>query len=63
VHSPVVEFVDESEMVEEILRWYVNKHPRSSEFIFGWDPKRDDLEKTDLTSLVESIRIVRLGLG
>ncbi len=63
MHSPVVEFVDEPEMVEEILRWYVNKHPRSSEFIFGWDPKRDDLEKTDLTSLVESIRIVRLGLG
>ena len=61
-YNPIVEFVDEPETIEEIMRWYVRKHPRSSGFIFGWDPKRDDPEKTDLTSLVETIKIVKLDL-
>lgn len=61
-YSPVVEFVYEPETIEEIMRWYVRKHQRSSGFIFGWNPKRDDPEKTDLTSLIETIKIVKLDL-
>jgi len=61
-YSPIIIFVNEPETIEELLRWNVKEHPRSSRFIFGWDPKRDDPEETDLTSLVEIIKIVKLGL-
>jgi deazaflavin-dependent oxidoreductase (nitroreductase family) len=60
--TPIVEFIEEDEEVEEILRWYVKMHPRSSKMIFGWDPSRDDPEKTDLTSLIKTFKIVKLSL-
>jgi deazaflavin-dependent oxidoreductase (nitroreductase family) len=60
-YSPIIELIEETEALEEILRWYVKKHPQSSKMIFGWDSKRDDPETTDLTSLVNAIKIVKLS--
>ena len=62
-YTPIVEFINEPEVVEEILRWYVKKHPRSSNIFFGWDPKQDDLETSDLTSLIDVIKIVKLNFN
>ncbi len=61
-HEPEVDFIDEPEVVDETLRWYVKRHPRSSRIIFGWDPRRDDPATTDLSSLVDVMKIVRLGI-
>jgi hypothetical protein len=61
-YSPGVNFIDDPALVEEIMRWYVNKHPRSSKMIFGWDSKKNNLETTDLSFLLDAIRIVKLNL-
>ena len=61
-YHPEVEFIEDSVIVEEMIRWYVKKYPRSSKMIFGWNPNRDDSEETDLTSLVKVIKIVKLSL-
>ena len=61
-YEPAVELIEEPEVIEETLRWYVKKHPRSSSVIFGWDPRRDDPTTTDLSSLVDVMKIVKLGI-
>ena len=61
-YNPRVEFIDDPAQVEEIMRWYIEKHPRSSKMIFGWEPEKDSLETTDLGSLFDDIRIVRLNI-
>jgi hypothetical protein len=57
-----VEIVSDPELVEDYLKWYIEKHPRSSHYLFGWDPKRDTLETIDLSSLVKLITIVELRI-
>jgi deazaflavin-dependent oxidoreductase (nitroreductase family) len=59
--TPVVEFIDDSEKIEEIMRWYIQKFPGSGKMLFGWDPKKDNIENADLSSLSEAIKIVQLG--
>lgn len=59
-HKPIVEIVDDPEVVEDILGWYVKKHPHSSTVIFGWDPKRDYPIITNLATLVDDIKIVKI---
>ncbi len=60
-YNPSVEFIDEPEAIEETMRWYVKKYPRSSTMLFGWDPKKDDPETADIASLVDAIKIVKLN--
>jgi deazaflavin-dependent oxidoreductase (nitroreductase family) len=58
---PEVELVSDPDKVEEYLRWYIDKHPRSSHFLFGWDPKKDNLGDIDLSSLVKLMTVVKLS--
>ncbi len=43
----------------ELLQWYVKKFPRDAKFLFGWDSKSDDPEKTDLSGFAKLIEIVQ----
>jgi deazaflavin-dependent oxidoreductase (nitroreductase family) len=61
-HNPKVEIIGGNEVIEDYLKWYIQKHPRSSRLIFGWDPKIDNLHTTDLTSLINMIKIVKLSV-
>jgi deazaflavin-dependent oxidoreductase (nitroreductase family) len=63
MYEPLVDFISEPEELEEYLRWYINAYPKSSRFLFGWDPKRDDLETSDLSSLVNILKIVKLDIN
>ena len=62
-YEPVIELLTEPKIIEEYLRWYLKEHPRSSRFLFGWDLKRDSLETSDLTSLVNILKIVKLDVN
>lgn len=43
----------------KLLQWYVKKFPRDAKFLFGWDPKHDDPEETDLTHFASLIEVVK----
>lgn len=43
----------------DLLKWYVKKFPRDAKFLFGWDPKLDDPEKTDLSYFASLIEIIQ----
>ena len=58
--KPTVEFIDDPAKVKEIMYWYIQKFPRSSKMLFGWEPKKDNIETADLSSLAESLKIVQL---
>jgi len=58
--KPAVEFIDDQDKIKEIMHWYIQKFPGSSKMLFGWDPKKDNLETADLSSLAEALKIVRL---
>jgi deazaflavin-dependent oxidoreductase (nitroreductase family) len=61
-YHPSIEFIEDYTLATDILRWYIEKHPRSSQFLFGWNQKKDNLETADLKFITDSIRIVRLNL-
>ena len=58
--KPEIHFLESQEEKLEMMKWYVQKHSRSAQFLFGWDPQRDNPETTDLTYLVSVVEIVRL---
>jgi len=43
----------------ELLQWYVRKFPLDAKFLFGWNPKSDDPEETDLTYFANLIEIIQ----
>ncbi len=43
-----------------VFHWYVSKHPMAAKALMGWDKKKDDPEKTDLSFLAENIVVIRL---
>ena len=55
-----IEFVESVEDKKQIMSWYVTKHPKAAKMLFGWDPKKDDPETTDYSSMIKLISIVRL---
>lgn len=58
--TPEVEIVEGETEKEEILRWYVANHPFLASKLMGWDPVKDDPEKTDLFPLASMLEILRL---
>ncbi|MHA1302487.1 MAG: nitroreductase/quinone reductase family protein [Candidatus Heimdallarchaeaceae archaeon] len=45
---------------KKVFHWYVIKHPKAAKGLMGWDPKRDDPNKTDFSFLAEKIVVIRL---
>ncbi len=58
--QPQVEIIGNTDDKLRILKRYLVKHGRSSKMLFGWNPKSDDPETTDITNLLKLITIVKL---
>jgi deazaflavin-dependent oxidoreductase (nitroreductase family) len=58
--QPQVEIIESTDEKLRILKWYLVNHGRSSKMLFGWNPKTDDPETTDYTSLLQMISIIKL---
>jgi len=59
---PKIEILNNKEEIIEIIKWYLINCSRSSQMLFGWDPKKDDPESHDLSVIVNTITIIRLHL-
>jgi deazaflavin-dependent oxidoreductase (nitroreductase family) len=55
-----VRFIREEELKLNFIKWYVSKHSRSAKMLFGWEPKKDTIETTDLSNLMRIITIIQL---
>ncbi len=55
-----IEFVEDLNEKISFLKWYCKKHPRYAKSFFGWDPKRDDVEKVDFTDLARALEMIRI---
>ena len=58
--SPQITVIGKRKEKEEIIRWYINEYPRAAKYLFGWDPKTDDPEKTDVSSLQQLLQIIQI---
>ena len=58
--KPKVEIVEDKTEKEEIMKWYVKKHPKYAKTLMGWDPKKDDPETVDFSNIISQIEIIRL---
>ena len=58
--QPQVEFVTKENQKLEIMKWYVMNHGKAAKMLFGWNPKTDDPETTDITNLLKLITIIKL---
>ena len=54
-----VEFLNDFDEKNKMIKWYVTKHPKAAKMLFGWDEKTDDPEKTDFSKLLNLITIMR----
>ncbi len=43
----------------EYFIWYVDNFPTAAKFLFGWDPKTDDLKNSDFTAFSELVEVVQ----
>ncbi|MFW9873168.1 MAG: nitroreductase/quinone reductase family protein [Candidatus Thorarchaeota archaeon] len=58
--KPRIEFISDIDKKITIMKWYVSKFSKAAKVLFGWDPKKDDLETTDFLKLVNLISIIFL---
>ncbi len=58
--KPRIEFVDSYEEKHSILKYYTANYKKAAKMLFGWHPKRDDPDTTDLSMLINLISIIRL---
>ncbi len=59
-YKPRVTFISNEEQKISILKWYISKYGKSAKVLFGWDPKKDDLNSVDLSKLSEMSTIIQL---
>jgi deazaflavin-dependent oxidoreductase (nitroreductase family) len=55
-----VDFIYEEFEKLKIVKWYVGKYSKSAKMLFGWNPKKDNPEKTDFSEFLKVISIIRL---
>ncbi|MFX1329287.1 MAG: nitroreductase/quinone reductase family protein [Promethearchaeota archaeon] len=58
--KPRIEIISDSNQKQTIMKWYVSKYSKAAKVLFGWDPKKDNLETTDFSTLSNLITIVLL---
>lgn len=49
--KPKIDSVSDLQQKINILNWYITKFGKAAKTLFGWNPKEDNLEKTDLSRL------------
>ncbi len=58
--KPHVEFISDINQKITVMKWYITKFGKAAKMLFGWDPKKDDLEAIDLSKLSSLISIIFL---
>ncbi|MHC1590815.1 MAG: nitroreductase family deazaflavin-dependent oxidoreductase [Candidatus Helarchaeales archaeon] len=58
--KPRIEVVEDLDEKIKIFEWYVTKHPKAAKMLFGWLPKKDTIETTDLSPIAKMVKIIRL---
>ena len=58
--KPRTEYLLDKNQKLEIMKWYISKYGRAAKILFGWDPKTDYIESTDLSKLSNLLTIVVL---
>lgn len=53
------EVIQNLEEKNALFKWYVTKFPKAAKMLFGWDPKRDNVETADFTSFSNLIEVVK----
>lgn len=59
-YNPLIRFINNEKVKIEILKWYVLNFGKSAKTLFGWDPKKDDLESVDFSNLASLLSIILL---
>ncbi|MFX0095147.1 MAG: nitroreductase family deazaflavin-dependent oxidoreductase [Candidatus Hodarchaeota archaeon] len=54
-----IEILEVTEL-EDVFRWMAKKHGRYMKAGFGWNPKQDNPETADFSSLVKVLKVIRL---
>ena len=58
--KPRIEFVDAYGEKLRIIKYYATNYQKAAKILFGWNPKRDDPDTIDLSTLTNLISIIRL---
>lgn len=58
--KPHLEFIDDFEEKESFIKYYVINHGRAAKMLFGWNPKTDDPDTKDFSTLLNSVTIICL---
>ena len=57
--KPRVEIIDDQISKEQFFSYYVAHFGSSAKFLFGWDPKTDDIESSDFSRLIKGTTMVK----
>ncbi|MFW9901761.1 MAG: nitroreductase/quinone reductase family protein [Candidatus Thorarchaeota archaeon] len=58
--KPEIESISDINQKIDILKWYITKFEKAAKMLFGWNRKKDDLDKTDLSHLASLTSIFKL---
>ncbi|MFX1310401.1 MAG: nitroreductase/quinone reductase family protein [Promethearchaeota archaeon] len=58
--KPKIDSISDINQKIDILKWYIAKYEKAAKMLFGWNPKEDDLDKTDLSHLARLTSIFKL---
>ena len=58
--NPRIEFVEEYEEKLRIIKYYIANYRNAAKILFGWNPKKDDPNTIDLSTLTNLLSIIRL---
>ncbi|MHA1705088.1 MAG: nitroreductase family deazaflavin-dependent oxidoreductase [Promethearchaeota archaeon] len=54
------EIIRDKNEILEFIKWYVRNYPRAAKMLFGWDPKKDTIEKVDFSDLVDVLKLIKV---
>jgi deazaflavin-dependent oxidoreductase (nitroreductase family) len=58
-YKPKIEIIDDELSKEQFYNYYVSHYGSSAKFLFGWDPKTDEIESSDFSKLIQGTTVVK----
>ena len=58
--KPEIKLIEDDTQKDSFLSWYVTKHPRAANILFGWAPDIDTIHNTDFSELIQLLEIIKL---
>jgi hypothetical protein len=59
-YSVRIKVVEDKEEVADVFKWFVINVPIMPRFVFGWRKRKDNIETSDFSYLVENLVVIRL---